>query len=248
LLGGVLLETVCFTLLAPVLMLFHAKFIALTLAGRGVAWVTQNRDGAGEPGWREVILTHGGQTLLGVVWAALAWWISPTLALWMSPIFLGLVLAMPLSLLTAQAARGARWRERGWLVTPEESQPPPELARLEVLLREQEAWMGPLVPGEEDQGLLQVILDPYANAVHLSLLRDKEPPSVGRPNLNALRQRLLAEGPTALSAREKMSLLQDRASVAALHRDLWSAPTSALSEWWRDAIRGYHLLTPTHAA
>jgi membrane glycosyltransferase len=56
--ASVIGETLIFTLLAPVLMLFHSKFIFLTLAGRGVAWVTQRRGADGDPEWREAILTQ----------------------------------------------------------------------------------------------------------------------------------------------------------------------------------------------
>ncbi|MEO6993280.1 MAG: glucans biosynthesis glucosyltransferase MdoH, partial [Lacunisphaera sp.] len=48
LLGGVFLETLVFTLLAPVLMLFHTKFIILTVCRQRITWGTQRRGRAGE--------------------------------------------------------------------------------------------------------------------------------------------------------------------------------------------------------
>ena len=41
------------TLLAPVLMLFHAKFVVSILLGSGVKWVTQNRESGDAINWRE---------------------------------------------------------------------------------------------------------------------------------------------------------------------------------------------------
>ena len=44
-----LLDTVVFTLMAPVLMIFHSRFVVYTLIGKSVNWVTQRRkiDGGG---------------------------------------------------------------------------------------------------------------------------------------------------------------------------------------------------------
>ena len=48
--AGVLLETFIFTLLAPVLMLFHTWFILLTLCGKSTSWGTQRRGARGRIG------------------------------------------------------------------------------------------------------------------------------------------------------------------------------------------------------
>ena len=40
-----LLEAVVSILLAPINMMFNAKFVVFTLLGQGVAWVAQNRAG-----------------------------------------------------------------------------------------------------------------------------------------------------------------------------------------------------------
>lgn len=242
--GGVAAETLTFTLLAPVLMLFHAKFVVLTLAGRGVAWIAQRRGSDGEPEWRETILTHAGQTLVGLGWGVLAWWINPALFWWMSPLLLGLTLAVPLSLLTGQNALGERLRRRGLFATPEEREPPEELTRLADRLEICQRRHAPLPELAEHHGLLQVVLDPYVNAVHLSLLRAKEPKAETEVRLGELRRRLLAEGPGALDRREQSALLFDAESVAALHRELWSSPSAALNPWWRLAIRTYNVIAP----
>src|SRR5690606_38622297 len=38
--AGVVLETLVFTLIAPVLMMFHCKFVLKVMSGQGVQWVT----------------------------------------------------------------------------------------------------------------------------------------------------------------------------------------------------------------
>lgn len=242
---GVLVETVTFTLIAPVLMLFHAKFVALTLAGRGVGWITQRRGSEGEPEWREAILTHGGQTLVGLGWAVLAWRIQPALAAWMGPILLGLILAIPVSLITGQAAWGRWLRRRGIFATPEETAPPTVLRELEAHLLACREHTAPLPELAEDFGLLEVVLDPYVNAVHVALSRERDRQAPARSiRLAELAERLLAEGPGRLTRAEKIALLQDGDTVVALHREVWLRPAARLAQWWQHAIRHYNVITP----
>ncbi len=104
--GGVLLETAIFTLLAPVLMLFHCWFIALTLLGRKVSWGAQRRGAASDSEWPALFRAHGGQTLAGLLGAFLVFRIDPHLAVWMSPILAGLILSIPMSFATGSLPAG----------------------------------------------------------------------------------------------------------------------------------------------
>jgi membrane glycosyltransferase len=244
-LPSVILETLIFTLLAPVLMLFHTKFVLLTLRGKGVAWITQRRGQDGEPEWREVILTHAGQTVVGLLWAALAWWIQPAFAVWLSPILCGLVFSIPVSLVTGQVAAGRRFRSIGLFATPEETRPQVVIERLEERLEACRRHVAPLPELAEDHGLLQAVLDPYVNAVHLSMLREKDyTPPGSEERFSELRERLLRDGPAALTRAEKLSLLQDADSLTDLHLQLWSRPTTRLAPWWQLAIRQYNVIAP----
>ncbi len=244
--GGAIGETAIFTLLAPVLMLFHAKFIFLTLAGRGVAWVAQRRGADGDPEWREAILTHAGHTVFGAGWGVAALWINPAFAAWLAPILFGMMTSIPLSLITGQLAPGEFIRKLRLLATPEETTPPPELTRLARNLEACRRHTPPLPELAPDYGLMQAVLDPYVNAVHLALLRERDhaPDPAAENRFAPLRERLLREGPSALTPRDKLALLLDADSMAALHRDLWSLPAERLSTWWRTAIRAYNVLAP----
>ncbi len=243
--GGVLLETAAFTLIAPVLMLFHTKFIALTLLGRGVAWITQRRGQDGEPDWREVILTHSGQTVLGLLWGGFAVWVNPGLAVWMAPILAGLALSIPVSLVTGQLVAGKRIQALGLFATPEETSPPAELVRLADLVERCRRHPAPLAELADDHGLLQAVLDPYVNAVHVALLREKDTtPRASETRFAGLRETLLRKGPSALTTKDKNALLVDADSMGEIHMELWSTPPSELAEWWRTAIRHYNVLAP----
>jgi membrane glycosyltransferase len=244
------LETLLSTLLAPINMAFNSKFVLFTLLGQGVNWVTQKR-GADEDGtdWREAIITHGGQTVFGLVWGVSSFILLPSFFWWLSPVIAGLVLAVPLSIFLSKAGFGRRARAIGLFLTPEETHAPYELKRLEQNLSECYRHLAPLKPLRADYGLMQAVLDPYVNAMHVALLRQRRPSEEAREWFAQLRERLLREGPAKFSSKEKMALLMDADSMIWLHRELWSVPADALAEWWRLAMRQYNVLTtaPTTA-
>jgi membrane glycosyltransferase len=241
-----LLEMVVSTLLAPINMMFNAKFVLFTLLGQGISWVPQKR-GVDEDGtdWREAIITHGGHTGFGFVWSVSALVLLPEFFWWLSPVLCGLVLSIPISILLSKGAFGRRARELGLFLTPEETQPPYELRRLRQNLAECYRHLQPIEPLRADYGLMQAVLDPYVNAMHVALLRQRRPSEEAREWFAQLRQRLLQEGPQRFTTKEKMALLLDADSMIWLHRELWSSPAEALAEWWRLAMRQYNVLTAT---
>ena len=246
LVASAVLETVASTLLAPINMMFHAKFVTYTLLGQGVSWVAQQRAASDDQDWREAIITHSGQTLFGLVWGASAYILAPAFFWWLSPVLLGLVLSAPLSILLSRARLGRRARELGLFLTPDETEPAPVLKQLERNLASCYQHMLPIRELRRDYGLMQAILDPYVNAVHVSLLRQRRPGSHSvRRYFVELRRRLLADGPDKLTAREKLALLLDPESMNWLHEHLWKQPADKLSPWWRLAMRQYNVLTAT---
>lgn len=245
LLSGVFLETALFTLLAPVLMLFHTKFIVMTLCRQKVGWGAQRRGRAGESVWMETVMAHGSHTLIGIGAALIVYRIDPLLAAWMSPILAGLILSIPVSFFTGSIPSGLALRQKGLLQTPEESHPVKELARLDELLALRQRVPRPLPEFAGNYGLLQAVLDPYINAVHVSLLRTKEEiPSPSEETFAGLRETLLQKGPEALKPRDRLALLMDAHSMVVLHDELWSSPTDRLAEWWRLSLQHYTRLAP----
>jgi membrane glycosyltransferase len=241
-----LLEALVSALLAPINMMFNAKFVIFTLLGQGASWVTQRRDAHDDDSdWREAILTHGGQTICGLTWGISTLVLMPAFFWWLSPVLAGLVFSIPLSIFLSKTGMGRRARQLGLFLTPEETQPPYELKRLEQNLAACYRQLPPLEPLREDYGLLQAVLDPYINSMHVALLRQRRPGDDAREYFQHLRQRLLRDGPEELTAREKMGLLLDAESMIWLHRELWSLPSGALAEWWRLAMRQYNVLTAT---
>ncbi len=219
-LGSVLFETLLSILTAPVMMLFHSSFVLAALLGRDTGWGSQSRDDRGTR-WGDALRLHGTHTLFGIVLGLAAGWISTDLVLWLSPLIAGLVLSVPVSVLTSRASVGLWARRHGLLVTPEETNPPAVLVEAGRIARALETRL----PRIED-GLERLIRDPLANAIHIALL----PGSGGGPEDPALvrearRRLLLAEeqrppgrpATHALSRAQKTALMFDAATLTELH-------------------------------
>ncbi len=110
-------------LLAPIMMFQQTQAVFNTFLGRKVTWKGQRR-GDGVEDWRDAIANYGAMTIMGVVWALVAQQLAPDLLAWMSPVLVGLFLAVPLAVLTSQPVVGAMARRNGWFLTPEETEPP----------------------------------------------------------------------------------------------------------------------------
>ena len=133
LLGSLVVEQLFSTLLAPSMMLFHTTFVVTTLLGHPVTWNAQDRGDRGIT-FREAFSRHKWHVLIGLVWGAVILFIAPRYIWWMSPILIGLLLSVPLTMLTSLTSAGVWARKHGLLLTPEETEPPAELSALEHLL------------------------------------------------------------------------------------------------------------------
>ena len=127
---SILLETLIGGLIAPIAMLIQSTAVTGILMGRDSGWNAQTRDGT-----RVRLITvakaYWRYTAFGAVLAAAAYAVSPALAAWMSPVLLGLLLAIPLVAWTA--GTHPLWRRMGLLQIPEEATPPDILTRAATL-------------------------------------------------------------------------------------------------------------------
>jgi len=244
---GAVLETLFSTLHAPLQMLWHSKFVATLLLGMGVNWGPQRRVADGVA-WLDAVRQHWGHTLIGLVWGAAIWRLDFVTFWWFAPVCAGMVLSIPLSVLTSRASWGERARRMGLFITPEEVNPPPELecvrARMAILTQ-----AGETEAREALAGVADAVLDPYVNAIHISLLREKglNPEyskalaqlGAGKPEVRELGEKLLGQGPQALSRAELMLVLSDVETMSWLHRQAWIRPAGTMARWWYKAIRRY---------
>jgi membrane glycosyltransferase len=129
--GGFLFEQLLSILLAPTMMLFHSEFVIRALLGRSVGWDAQARGDRGIS-WGEALQRHKWHLIIGLVWGSLILWLAPDFIWWMSPVILGMIISVPFTVFTSRASLGLALRRHGWLLTPEETRQPPELAAAEA--------------------------------------------------------------------------------------------------------------------
>jgi membrane glycosyltransferase len=177
-LSGVILEKLFSVLTAPVLIWFHTRFVLRNLEGKTVSWNTQTRDGNAGPRWFDIVREYWPLPLVGIGLAALAWSISPNYLAWVSPLLIGLLLAIPVAKVS-----GGTYLFRRLFLTPEELQPPKELsARFELELRDGDQF-------------IRAVLDPFYNAAHVSLQRERETSSSAVDNYGvSLRRETFRKG------------------------------------------------------
>ena len=133
LLASVLVEQLFSTLLAPSMMIFHTTFVLTTLIGKSVSWNAQDRGDRGIT-FPDALNRHKWHVLLGLIWGAAILAMAPRYIWWMMPILSGLILSVPLTMLTSRASVGRRLRRWGLLLTPEETNTPAQLVELEELM------------------------------------------------------------------------------------------------------------------
>jgi membrane glycosyltransferase len=149
---------------------------------------------------------------------------------------------------TSRRSLGARARKLGLFLTPEETKPPVELVSLRSQLKIHEIT-DDTTPRRPHAGLAEAVLDPYVNAIHVSLLREKQlNPSyaeqfvrlgAGTDGVRLLGEKLLAEGPEKLEGSERMSVMADQKVMVWLHQQAWLRPEEKLAPWWKVMIREF---------
>ncbi len=245
--AGVVGETIFSTLHAPLLMLWHTRFIVTNVLGISVGWSTQKR-GADGTTWLFAIQRHWGHTFVGMIWGAFMWKLEPMMFWWFIPVLSGMVLSIPLSVFTSRRSLGTRARSLGLFLTPEETKPPAEIVSLRSHLRIHELTED-TTPPRPHAGLAEAVLDPYVNAIHVSLLREKQLNPVyaeqfiqlgaDSKEVQMLGEKLLAEGPDQLTAAERLKVMADQRLMVSLHQQAWQRPGDSLASWWRAAILEY---------
>jgi membrane glycosyltransferase len=136
------LEQLFSILLAPAMMLFHTTFVVTTLAGKPVVWHAQERGDRGI-GVLEALLRHKWHLAIGLAWGAVILYFAPRYIWWLAPVLAGMVLAVPLTVITSRTGIGVWLRKHRLLLTPEEAEPPKELAALQARLGSGAGAAGP---------------------------------------------------------------------------------------------------------
>jgi membrane glycosyltransferase len=116
------IEVLLTTLLAPVSAVAISIFLLGLPFGRCVGWTSQQRDAEGVR-LSVALRCLWPQALVGIALAGATLWIAPG-AFWFGmPIYLGLLLAVPLAMVSASPALGRAMARAGLCRTPDETWP-----------------------------------------------------------------------------------------------------------------------------
>lgn len=231
LLGSIISEVILSTLLAPIRMLFHSKYVFLTLLGMGIGWGTQQRDDEGTRFW-DALRFHGGGTLLAILWGGTLYILNRIFFWWSSPLVFSLILSVPVSMISSHAEMGRLFRKFRLFMTPEETKKPVEYIDIENYLEDNTQEPSRLGLDPED-GFVRAAVDPTVHHLHLQLLRGKrclDPDIVERRA--KLVDKALRQGPAALSKKEKKEILYDPVKLQELHNRIWELPERDLKNHW----------------
>jgi membrane glycosyltransferase len=201
-LAGFVLETLLSGLIAPVMMIFQSRAVGEILLGRDSGWQVQRRDD-GETPLSELMRKYAVPTLFGVAMAGVAYAVSLPLLYWMAPVIVGLLLSIPIAMLSS--------RQSGphptLLRTPEQTAPPEALVRANELAK---------APGRVAASpLLELVEDGPLLESHLANLPDDKRRNRGQvdPNLAIARAKI----EDAESLDEALGYLTQRETFAALN-------------------------------
>lgn len=208
--AGVVIETFLSGLIAPVMMIFQSSAVGEILLGRDAGWQVQRRDDGKWP-LRELIRKYAAPTLFGAVMAASAFAVSLPLFLWMTPVILGLVLAIPIAMLSSRSSDP----DSRLLRTPEQTAPPQVLIRANELAEARvETVPCPVLALRNDPRLLEA---------HLMNLPEDRPRHRGKinPQLAIARAKIedaetLDDALSYLTARELFAVLNSRNMLTAM--------------------------------
>jgi membrane glycosyltransferase len=226
LLMSVLLEIVVSTLLAPIRMLAHSRFVVEALLNTSLRWAGQNR--TDETGWSAAILNQAPGTLIAGAWAAFAFWLDQMFFFWSLPVAGPLVFAAPTSVFLSRVGPGDRLKRWGFLQVPEERHGSPLLDDVYARTYPQlETYT------ERSSPAIQAILDPVLNQVHQAMAHAHRG-GKKQEMILALRKRCFQYGPHSLTQKELCHLVRDRASLQWLHEQAWQAPPDS---YWGKALQ-----------
>ena len=209
--AGIIAETFLSGLTAPVMMIFQSSAVGEILLGRDAGWQVQRRDD-GVVSREEILRKYSVPTFFGVAMAISAYAVSLPLLLWMMPVILGLLLAIPLATLSSSASSGVA---SSLFKTPEETSPPQVLLRAnELASASHRAVSCPLLELRRDADLREA---------HLDNLSGPRPRNRGEvdPHLAVARAKIedaetFDEATTFLSPRETFAALHSPAVLGAL--------------------------------
>jgi len=203
------LEVILSALIAPIMMLIHSGAVMSILMGQDSGWNPQRRDDGSLP-IKFLIYRHRWHMFVGIFLTVAAYFNSLTLLAWLSPAIVGMLLSVPLSMLTSSWTLGAFVKKIGLLRTPDEPNAPvihQEMNKIRHIYAKFVAQSPDLVTMASDEKWC---------AVHMALM-DKIPPRP-RGQMEAIEATATMKIQEALSVADAVSYLnkKERALVLSM--------------------------------
>lgn len=245
--ASVLLELFSSAAVAPIMMLYHAQFVVTTALGKGVGWSTQNRVAGDGLTLTDAFRAHFPHFVVGVVGTFFATKVNDVFLYWTLPVT-GAMMASPIvSWILSKPSIGRRLRSIDIFVTPTETEDSVELSALGGYEAEFKD-LGFADASESTAGaLMHAVIDPYVNAIRVSLAKQQEEGS-GEDSGNNRAAALLRDGLEGLSQEECEEILHDVTLLNSLHRHVWTQAPRSLHISWRVCLERYQWERPTAIA
>ncbi|MGD9850848.1 MAG: glucans biosynthesis glucosyltransferase MdoH [Nitrospirales bacterium] len=225
LLASILMEIIVSSLLAPIRMLAHTRFVLESLFNVTLRWAGQNR--TDETRWSSAILNQAPGTLIAGSWAAFAFWLDEMFFYWSLPVAGPLVFAAPTSVFLSRVGPGDRLKRwKIWRIAEEQNGSP----LLDDVYSRPKAFCENGT--KSSSPAVQAILDPVLNRVHQTIAHAHRG-GKKQEMILALRERCFQQGPETLTHKELSHLMRDRASLQWLHEQAWQAPPNS---YWGKAL------------
>jgi membrane glycosyltransferase len=204
-------------LIAPTRMVSQITCLVAAVSDTSMDWAAARRD---EQKWTlaSALRAQGLETIIGLSMAATLFRLGHGIALWLSPVWFGLVFAIPIDAFLSSRRVGRAFRALGLFVTPAETDPPEVIRRALELEREHAA-----VPSSFAERFDALVADPWLNALHVGLQRSAGSRELSAAVVEPMVERLLSAGIDSLSKREAMVVLSDSKVMERLHRQRFRA-------------------------
>jgi membrane glycosyltransferase len=194
-----LAEAIFSTLMAPIVMLQHSWYVVTIVMGMATGWNAQTRTDRALP-LGLVAAKFAPHTLIGAAAAFLIYNYVPVDFDWFVPLLSGLVVSIPLVVLSSSPLLGRLAREDRFFLVPSETWGSKVLGRAHALVS------GHAELAAEPQRL--VLEDPAVRNLHLALLNGAR--AAADPlQLWSAREKLRRRGPSGLSKEDWTLLLSD---------------------------------------
>ncbi len=203
---SVFVEIILSALIAPIMMMFQSRFIFEIFIGRSVSWNTQHREDQ-KTTFKEALSRHWFHTFLGIITLIVILMYVRPLFWWMLPIVMGLILSIPVSMLTSSSQIGVWAKKHHFFVIPEEVHIPEIIKGSRYFIQLLNSHSKHFYDVED------VIKDNEINTLHLMLLfvNGPSPDSITHEQLQKaqikLENYLNHQVPMDLSNEEKIALL-----------------------------------------